>query len=252
VDPIFELSEADEQALNAYLDRGGKLVLSSSIARGGEDEPTFGDLAQRLGIRFSTKLLCAGIPDAADPDRRVFGHEQCRLIRRAELNPQHPVTRELAARGAGVYLEYCRAIMSRPDAAGVTVEWLVLTDASGFEERFTLRSAPDYFPDEGRKSKFKAAVAVTQRDSEQPFKAVVLTGYPLANKYFTQNTELVLSAFRWLTDRTHLVSVPARRYASARLELTNPQIYRIRWLLIGILPGAIAVLGIVVLWFRRR
>jgi hypothetical protein len=93
---------------------------------------------------------------------------------------------------------------------------------------------------------------VTQKDAEKPFKAVVLTGYPLVNKYFPHDSELVLSAFRWLTDRTHLVSVPARRYAAARLELSNPQIYRIRWLLVGILPGAIALLGLVVLWFRRR
>jgi hypothetical protein len=89
-------------------------------------------------------------------------------------------------------------------------------------------------------------------DPKEAFRALVFTGWPFSNGALEQNQALALSTFRWLTDRTHLVTVPTKRYVARRLDLTTLQVVNMQWLLIGWLPGGIAVLGLIVFWLRRR
>ena len=112
-------------------------------------------------------------------------------------------------------------------------------------------------PDDGKLHQYYVGLAVTQSTAKlakdkKPFKAAIFTGLPFANGIFNQNQELALSTFRWLTDKTHLVTVPTKRYVSRTLELSYEQVIDIRWLLIGWLPGGIALAGLAVFLIRRR
>jgi len=70
------------------------------------------------------------------------------------------------------------------------------------------------------------------------------------------NSTLLLSAVKWLVDRDPLSSslgeVPPRPIERIQLTLTQLQLQRLRYTLIFALPGAAALLGLTVFWFRRR
>ena len=69
------------------------------------------------------------------------------------------------------------------------------------------------------------------------------------------NLTLLLAAVNWLTDRDPSLSlgdVPPRPIERIQLTLSRQQLGRLRIALIFALPGATALLGLLVFWSRRR
>ena len=66
------------------------------------------------------------------------------------------------------------------------------------------------------------------------------------------NGDLGLNIFNWLAERRALVSVRGDRYVSRRLEVVPQQLSRVRWLLVGGVPGGLFLLGLIVFWVRKR
>lgn len=76
----------------------------------------------------------------------------------------------------------------------------------------------------------------------------------LNNKYIeaAANRDFAGYAVNWLLDRASLLKgIGPRPVVSYRLEMTKPQLWDVRWLLLGALPGTVLTLGGLV-WLRRR
>lgn len=66
------------------------------------------------------------------------------------------------------------------------------------------------------------------------------------------NYEFARLAVSWLQDRPSLLAgIGPRKLREIQLTITSGQLHRIRWLLLGAIPGGILLLGILV-WWRRR
>lgn len=64
--------------------------------------------------------------------------------------------------------------------------------------------------------------------------------------------DLMLNVCNWLVDRSVLLDIKGSRYEAKQISLQLPQFARIFWFLIAVVPGTFLVLGVVVLWMRRR
>ena len=55
----------------------------------------------------------------------------------------------------------------------------------------------------------------------------------------------------WLLDRKELMAIAPKPLEDVRLMLDRRQLRLLGWLVIGVLPGLVAVWGVLV-WLRRR
>ena len=65
------------------------------------------------------------------------------------------------------------------------------------------------------------------------------------------NRDFAFLAVNWLLDRSELLSIPAQPIKKYKLIMTESQLSAVRWLLLGGMPGAVLLLGLLV-WVRRR
>jgi len=82
---------------------------------------------------------------------------------------------------------------------------------------------------------------------------VIGSGDPLANGRVTLagNQLLFLNAVNWAVERDRQLNVPARPIERFQLSLSASELLRLRYALFFVLPGAAALLGLIVYWTRR-
>jgi ABC-type uncharacterized transport system involved in gliding motility auxiliary subunit len=66
------------------------------------------------------------------------------------------------------------------------------------------------------------------------------------------NAAIVFSTLNWLVDRDALPNVPARSVERFQLALSHDQLRNLRYTLFFAVPGAAALLGLLVYWTRRK
>jgi ABC-type uncharacterized transport system involved in gliding motility auxiliary subunit len=66
------------------------------------------------------------------------------------------------------------------------------------------------------------------------------------------NRDFAAAAVNWLLERTQLLAgVGPRPVTQYRIVMTRAQMHQAQWILLGALPGSVALLGGLV-WLRRR
>jgi hypothetical protein len=68
---------------------------------------------------------------------------------------------------------------------------------------------------------------------------------------FPGNQTLFFNAINWTVDRDTQLAIPPRPIERFQLALSQQELTRLRYSLLFIAPGAIALLGIMVYWSRR-
>jgi ABC-type uncharacterized transport system involved in gliding motility auxiliary subunit len=65
------------------------------------------------------------------------------------------------------------------------------------------------------------------------------------------NQSIMLNAVNWCLDRDTQLNIPARPIERFQLTLSQQDLSRLRYSLLLALPGAAALLGLLVYWTRR-
>jgi len=74
----------------------------------------------------------------------------------------------------------------------------------------------------------------------------------LNNDQLTQaNVDFAMSALNWLLSRDELIGIAPKLNQSFTLNLTDSQLSNIAWIVLGLIPGSVAVIGLVN-WLKRR
>ena len=97
-----------------------------------------------------------------------------------------------------------------------------------------------------------ALIDVDSSEDSRLGHAIVMSAQGFHNTRYQVNGDLGLNIFNWLAERRALVSVRGDRYVSRRLEVVPQQLSRVRWLLVGGVPGGLFLLGLIVFWVRKR
>jgi ABC-type uncharacterized transport system involved in gliding motility auxiliary subunit len=80
------------------------------------------------------------------------------------------------------------------------------------------------------------------------------TGDLITNKYIAVagNQNIFLGAVNWTVDRDTQLNIPARPVERFQLSLSAGDLAKLRYALLFALPGAAALLGLIVYWTRRH
>jgi hypothetical protein len=253
IGPTRAYTEPEIEALDAFLDGGGRLLvaLDPLIEPTGTMRPTrLESLLAERGVTVHDDLV-------VDPSRRLPFYDLSAVY--LEDFPAHPLTRGLE--GFAVLFTVARSLAAEGEGATAVVQ----TSDEGWGETdlgMLLRGDPVEFGDTDNPGPAAVGVAVEaaaaglEVDDAAPFeyRLVVfgdsdfLTDIDISN---AGNAVLAAGALNWLAAREDLVGIPPRDVEQVSLFLTREQMRNLLLLVLVAMPGAAIIAGILV-WRRRR
>jgi len=256
VGPTRAYTESEITALEAFLDRGGRVLvaLDPLIEPAGTMRPT------RLEEMLATRGVVVNDDLVVDPSRRLPFYDLSAVY--LDDFPSHPVTSGLE--GFAVLFTVARSLTADDAAA----QALVRTSEEGWGETnlgMLLRGDPVDLDDSDTAGPVVVAVAVEgtgdgaaagEAEVSEPttYRLVVfgdsdfMTDLDIAN---AGNAVLAGNAFNWLAARDSLVGIPPRDVEQVSLFLTQQQMRNLLLLVLVAMPCA-AILAGVLVWRRRR
>jgi ABC-type uncharacterized transport system involved in gliding motility auxiliary subunit len=258
--PDRPLSDQEVDGLDAYLKRGGHLLVLVGPRQGDERLPK---LLDNWGAKLGNDIVI-------DRELRLFEGPRLGVVPITKTYGSHPIVQNFRD-----YTMYPQTRTVEPDAAGkkgIQATTLVKTSPSSWAETkvddvFTKGVAT--LDESDRKGPVSVAVAITAKlkdmgieappapDGKAPEEArLVVFGTALFadNQQLVQsrlNGDLVLNAIGWLVGQEELVSIRSRGVRASRAELTGAQALQVFYLSVLIVPQLLIAGGIAV-WWRRK
>lgn len=248
--PNSDPLQTEIEAIAAYLDRGGKLlVLADPFAA-----PRLSDLLARYGIRLGDDVVL-------DPENRLGGGELLSSVV-TDLNSQHQVTATL---DSPVLFSGTRSIDAREDEEqGRVVVRLLRTGARSWAtaDPAVLRGAsPRFVAGRDRNGPLTVGVEVAQPAAAAPDsgKRTVVIAFGdsqfVTNRFleYLGNRDLALNSLNWLARQDTLVSSRAKTKTPGKnfFFVSQGEMAEMFRAAVMIQPGVFIVLGILV-FLRRR
>ena len=253
VGPTRAYTEAEIDALGAYLGGGGRVLvaLDPLIEPAGTMRPT------RLEAMLGERGVVVHDDLVVDPSRRLPFYDLSAVY--LEDFPAHPITRGLE--GFAVLFTVARSMVAEGDGASV----LVQTSDEGWGETdlgMLLRGEPVAFDDADNTGPAAVGIAVEELAAAGEGEEVGAAEYRLVvfgdSDFLTDldisnagNAVLAANTFNWLTARENLVGIPPRDVEQVSLFLSQQQMRNLALLVLVGMPGAAIIAGILV-WRRRR
>jgi ABC-type uncharacterized transport system involved in gliding motility auxiliary subunit len=217
-----------------------------------EQETALDELLMDWGVRLGRDLV-------VDPTRTLTGRGD--LVVTAYYD--HPVTENLAGVTSVFYLprsvraldfERGEALADKPQVA-----LLATSTDQGWGETNLEDVEAQFDPEEDVVGPVAVAVAVEKGPVPgidvhiRPTRLIVVGDSDfVANKgAIGGNIQLFMSGLNWLLERDELLNVGVRTVEQLKLTVDRSRRQMIFWIVVGAMPGAAALVGILV-WFRRR
>ena len=240
---------AESAALRAYLRRGGSALLLLDL--GFVLEPGLARLVAELGVRPEQEVV-------VDPLSHYSTNPE--IVAVTGYDP-HPVTRSVSL----TFYPGIRPLTMLPPASDLRVTPLLLSSRDSYTRPVKPVGSHAVEPDPAGDKDAAAppvpgprvlGVAVEGRldGDAQPMRAVVVGDSDFASNSFfpyMANSDLLLSAARWLAREERTTAVAARVPVPALIALTGRQSNAVFFLVVVALPLLVVALGCVV-WWRRR
>jgi ABC-type uncharacterized transport system involved in gliding motility auxiliary subunit len=240
--PTRKFLEAEHESILRYVERGGALLALMDPRAQTDLRPTL----EKLGVRVGDDVVVdvetlAGSPYA--PFAAQYG--------------DHPITRGF--RDAALFV----AVSSvKPVKEGGGLAPLVTTGQRSWAETdFDSLANQTAKPDPGKDLISFVPIAVvgdadvTPAPGKKPGRIVVFGDSDFAtNQWFDQfrNRDLFLNSVNWLLGEPEAITIRPRKAGSSQLAVSEPTLRKIRTAALFVLPEAIALLGVVAWWRRRR
>jgi ABC-type uncharacterized transport system involved in gliding motility auxiliary subunit len=257
--PTRPLYETEHGALDRYLERGGGLlVLVDPRAK----TDLYGDL-ERLGVEVGDDVV-------VDRVQGLFGRPVSPL---AAQYADHPITKDL--RDATLF-HVARSVRPKAEGKGEFTSLVLTSEASWGErdlDRFFSAGTAELGSDDlaGPVPIAVAGIPTPAADSgeappqpaqgeegskQEPEAHLVVIGDSdfASNQLIGEfrNRDLFVNAVNWLIGDVEAISIRPGEARASRIELSAEQFLQIRYLSLFVLPEAIAVLGVIAWWSRRR
>jgi gliding motility-associatede transport system auxiliary component len=244
--PRDALADFELEKIDQYLSQGGRLLAlfnagSINSETGGEITGLDKILA-KWGVEIGTNI----IHDAEHTSPN--GHGQDIIV--TDFSPKHPLVNPLI--DSYVYMVQPRAVQrlkTMPQTADAPkVEELAFTGpnakaGTSAPQRYSLIAAVEKGAIKGVITERGTTRIVVAGDS------VFLTNAGLRN---LTNRDFAEYALNWLLERTQLLGgVGPRSIVEYRVVMSQSQLQRVEWILLGAIPGGVLLLGGLV-WLRRR
>ena len=169
----------------------------------------------------------------------------------------HPLTAPLRREEASLYFPLPRMVLPAPPNAlpadAPKADILVTTSATGLTKSDVLNGNAAFDPARDKRNwevplavaAEKGGVAGVSAGRGTTRLVVIGDSTMFGNKTLDDagNRDFAGLCVSWLLDRPQALAIGPRPVNEYRLNLTGQQLLRMRWLLIGVLPGAVLVFG---------
>jgi hypothetical protein len=271
VGPLQPFTQEESDAIEAFVESGGRLVCAPGRSGGSATpppEPSLGSLVAKWGVRIETDGVVA--EPRATTSGPLYGSPQCPdvVVTSDGLAPLSPVTEALKRAERYVEMPFSASLARVTGPPGATVITLLTSDDSAW------RDLPDASPSghdwkpspqEPRgpfalamTSAFRPPRAATRKaptGTALPESRVVCVGSSDAftNSCAEVNRDFLLSAFDWAASRDYRVHVDPESRVTRRIDVTSGRaLSDVFWASVVLLPGSCLALGILTTWRRRR
>ncbi len=241
--PARMLLDPEIEALDRYLDEGGRMLL---LAEPG-DEAGLDGLLEELGVVLGKNVIVDANPTA----KSIGFNEDAPVVRAYE---PHPITNPLRNQ---VTL-FPRAQSVSPKLGQTSVTTMIRSSESSWAEA-DAKAAPPYELDEvDEPGPLPFVVAVERTGPEArvaPTRAVVFGDVDFATNQFWgvgSNSDLFMNACNWLLGHEDRVTLRPKKREGDRLPVTEAQLYGIMFFSVNLLPLLIVGMGFSVWAVRRR
>lgn len=240
--PTQKFHETEHASLTRYVARGGALLVLMDPRAQTDLAPTLEGLGVKVGDDVVVDIeTLAGSPYA--PFAAQYG--------------DHPITRGF--RDAALFV----AVSSvKPVTEGGGLAPLVTTgERSWAETDFESLASQTAQPDAEKETVSFVPIAVagdssvTPADGKKAGRLVVFGDSDFAtNQWFDQfrNRDLFLNSVSWLLGEPEAITIRPRKAGASQLAVSETTLRHIRTAALFVVPEAIAVLGVIAWWRRRR
>ena len=255
--PQTDLLQPERTKIDAYLNRGGKLLLMLEP----ESPQSYSDLLQQWGINVGNDLIVE-----LSPVGQLFGAGPIMPV--VNTYEKHPISEGF--NGMMTLFSQVRSVPKADNApAGVTVTEIARTSANSWGETSPLDAEGRVGFDQGSDNQGPLAVfTIAEKSAENPLQNNDATGLAggdvktrlavfgdsdfASNAYFKfqANGNLFLNTVNWLAMEEDLISIRPRDPEDRRLSLNAKQSKMMLWLGVILMPLIIFALGIFV--YRKR
>ena len=250
--PAGPFPSAHVEAVRRYADAGGDLLLLTGavVTPAGEGLATHGlePLVRRYGIVFGQRLVVDPHPMAGSTPLLSFT-----LV---DGWGQHPIVRPLL--GRPVSLVFVRELALVPSETGATADVLVSVSEEGWAEADLQGIRSGELPQPGEADQAGPLPVAVASELGGSRLVVIASDQFALNAYLREDVaydygrDLVLNAVGWLTDKEVLLGIRPRPREHVKLVLLPRQLQRMTLVCIVGLPAFTILLGIWVVWRRRR
>jgi ABC-type uncharacterized transport system involved in gliding motility auxiliary subunit len=241
--PTRPYIEAEHATLQRYLERGGALLVLMDPRAQTDLRPDLAKWGVTVGDDVVVDIVQALSGSPYTPFAAQYG--------------DHPITRVL-----GDFTLYAAASSVKPASDGNGLETIVTTGEQSWAEsdfESLQRQEPTPDPENEIVGKVPIAVAgeavVTPAEGKQRGKLVVFGDSDFAtNQWIGQfrNRDIFLNSVNWLLGEPEGITIRPRRPGASQLAVTDDTLRSIRTAALFVVPEAIAVLGVIAWWRRRR
>ena len=238
--PRHTLSPEELERIDNYLNHGGRafiLLLNPGI-----------DGVKKSGLEKTLANWGVAVGDGLVTDDAQAKAGQNNVLYVANFG-QHDIVRPLA--GSRLGLAFPRAVRPQPGASRAAdmakVVELAFTTERGKEAGRAGGAVPLMVAVE------KGTIPGVAADTGSTRLVVVGDSLFLVNAIieFDANRDFESLAVNWLLDRVQLLAIGPRPIHEYKISLTQSQMSGARWILMGAMPGAVLLVGLLV-WARRR
>lgn len=240
--PRKKLMPAEIKLLNAYLEKGGRLLLLLDPETG-----------QELNTFLASKGVVLQNDIIVDKMSRLFGGDYLIPVV-VKYNSHHPATKDFKL---ACFLPLARSLdvkQSLPKKIKAEVLAWTSENSWGETDLKALKAGKASYSPQDIAGPLPVAVAAWPKD-KKGFKMVVVGDADFVSNTYLQlsgNEDLALNLISWLTEEQDLIAIPPKKTETTPLALSREQAELIFWLPVVILPLSIIGVGIGVYLRRRR
>ena len=246
--PTNDLNEDDAQKLIDYLNRGGKIFLSTSYKEHfSEEMPNLTKVLNYFGLSIGDGLI-------VEQDESMMYQSPLYLLPEVEADS---LTQNVFGKTYDfVMMPYTQPILI-DETEGVTVTQLLSISQSAYSKTGLNESGELKKADGDPEGPFAVGVhAEKALDSEKTAEIIVYSSDMLftevSNRYtMDNNLTLFTNAMSTMAGKTESISIPVKSYQAEVVTVPMASSVRLAVLFMGIIPAASLVIGIVI-WVRRK
>lgn len=236
--PRKPIAKTELQMVDRYLQRKGRLLVLAD----GEAGAGLVDLLRKWHIQLGKdQVVEPGLRDPRQVPVASYG--------------RHELTQGMGQLATIFYRP--RSVRPLTHGEAFRIEPIVLSTSKGWAQRDIDPSGRRFDPERDQKGPVPIALALEHGQAEgttiSPTRIVVFGDSEFAANALASagSQELMVRSVNWLLNRDYQVAVPGKPIQLMRLEMPQEKRQQLLFLVMGGLPGLVAILGTFV-WLRRR